>query len=346
MTYIRARNGVIFISVFTVLCFLFFCSTSDFTKGSENQTLTPQSRPDTSSKNKVYGTQRIPTDVKPKRSIEQIRIESDGQANSKQQYPANVNITLPNGATIERFFDVTGYGKLPRMTSKNVGEYLSMLETLTNEGNGAAAYELYGLLKRCSNSARSDTEYRAIEAAILSQESEKSPLSIDDQLLANKMTFLLCRNVTDDQLENKELLRSLALENNSLMALSNRARELLFDSPGQAGEIYKELWNRGHVTTGHALTYVYRITDFDGHDPSKPNLIKAHAYRLAKDIVDQQFLQNQGSIDLGNTLSQIDQGQAISAAMLSPQEQKEAEELAIQLLIDNESCCIDEWNFR
>jgi len=85
--------------------------------------------------------------------------------------------------------------------------------------------------------------------------------------------------------ESLNKLYNLAIENGSQIALSKLAGSHMFNGGyNKAGPRLKQLWESGDTNSGAGLGFVYKNTDFDGPDPTKPNLVKSYAYQFCTEF--------------------------------------------------------------
>ena len=199
------------------------------------------------------------------------------------------------------------------------------------------------MLGQCGQAPRDLASYHQRKRDILESINSRPDIGTDDQILYADLMFQVCEDVTDEVINSKDTWYDLAIENGSDMARQNYAASLLSTDMLEAGKQYKMLWDNGFTHGGYGLSQIYGLTDFDGNDPSKPNLVKAYAYQLAQDMVNIAALNASSRHDASMFLTGIQDAQNIASASLSLQEQQEAEDLSRQLLIDNSKCCVLIW---
>lgn len=105
------------------------------------------------------------------------------------------------------------------------------------------------------------------------------------------------------------------------------------------------LQNSGDTNSGGSLGFIYKNTDFDGPDPTKPNLVKSYAYQFAQDLVNTAARQTSSYFSPplnGGEQSARD----IAVSQLTPQQLDEADQLAKSLVKNNTNCCIWIWSVK
>lgn len=262
-------------------------------------------------------------------------------------FPKLVEIKLGDEA-VSREFSSRETLRFPMLSLDNAKAYLNSIKSLAEQGSGPAAFQLHSLLQECSSAARDEVTYRNNEREILQGNKQIHGIGIDDQLLANQTMFYLCESVSDKELEPESLDEwfGLALENGSQVARQQSAASFLELDIAEAGRQFRQLWNSGYTHDGYALSLVYRSTDFDGIDPSKPNLVKAYAYQLATDLINTAALEASGRPEASLLITQTDNARAIATSKMTLQEQREAEQLAANLVKSNTNCCVWIWGVR
>jgi len=258
-------------------------------------------------------------------------------------FPNEVKIKLGNHETIERTFTKPSLFTLPPMTEDNTENFMANLEALANEGVAGAALRKFNLLGECANATRDEISYRIRESGILSGEVSIPGMSMEDMITANRMTYLLCKEISNSDIESADKWFKLALENGSHFARQQHAKSFLATDIAEAGRQYKILWDQGYANSGSSLAFIYRNTDFDGPDPSQPNMVKSYAFQLAQDLVNIAGLEQSGQSDAVLRITDITNAQEIAKSTLTLQEQQDAEQLAKDLVKNNENCCVWFW---
>jgi len=264
-------------------------------------------------------------------------------------FPKIVNINI-GGEIISREFSSMEIRKFPVITLENSSEYINALKPLVEEGSGPAAYKLRSLLESCLKAPRDETTYRQNERSILQENKATHGMSVDQHLTYNQALFLRCQGVSDETLKQESLdeLFDLAVESGSQLALSELANSHISNGEYvKAGARLKELWESGNTNSGGSLGFIYENSDFDGPDPTKPNLVKSYAYKFAQDLVNTAARQTASYYNPSlDSMSNGDEQNArdIAVSQLTPQQLKEADQLAKSLVKNNTNCCIWVWS--
>ena len=257
-------------------------------------------------------------------------------------FPKIVEINI-GGEIIRREFSAMEISKFPAFSLENSSAYINALKPLVENGSGPAANKLHYMLESCLSAPRDEATYRQNEQTILQENKTTHGMSVDQHLVYNEALFLRCQGVSDDDLKPESLdqLLDFALENGSQIALSQLANSHLYNGDfDKAGPLVKKLWEAGSISSAESLSIIYNRTDYDGPDPTKPNLVKSYAYQFAENLISSAVRDTfDHFIWDGEAQASLD----IAASRLTPQQLEEAEQLAKELVKNNEDCCIWEW---
>lgn len=224
-------------------------------------------------------------------------------------------------------------------------------------GDAASARVLYRMLTECTNSFRDEAAMNAAIATLHETGELVYPegarirsgdvaRGVDTSLYEEsiRQRFALCKGVTDEQIATAPQWLAAASAGGDFLAMRYLARAEGHRSE-KSVEIYRELWERGHLSAGDTLGIFYKLgipSETDG----RPDYVRSYAYSLVDAKVREAACARNDTLSPGarNYLQILQESLAQKSGFLTPQEQAEAEALTVELLRDNENCCLGSWH--
>jgi len=274
--------------------------------------------------------------------------------NAINAFPKKIDVTFPSGEIVSVTYRLRDKDYLPVLRSIDIGIYINQFIKLVEQNkNGAAAYEVYRMLANCFEAPRSSKEYYSRLKELLATgkyrygRAETSVWLVEpdsngyqNSVYSLQAQFHSCRNVSDKLINERKLWLERAIELNSLGALiSSRFYSERYDPIGDA-HFYKNAWDAGYIIIGGNLIEGDVSRRASGR-PSDP--IRTHAYSLVKKTILDGYLKQIEEpnepylrlLGLNNYTSDNPQ--------LTPDDLLKAENLAIELIRNNENCCKGPW---
>lgn len=268
-------------------------------------------------------TSQATSTISPTDSRQDIERKSVSELILDSEYPRKVTISLTDSINIEKTFKIDDFSTLNQFLSNNLtgrGQLYDLLIDATDQGITAAPLELFRLLESCF---------------------QLSEGGITDHYEINLVTES-CQGISDAQIKDRAQWVDRGVTMNAFGALTYKAHQIEGSDKAAAFELYELAWKSGH--TGTLLTLATFFRDgIPNLNRGEPDLVTAYAYTLLDAAVTRAALQLNGKIPNPNTTSQIEQYVAVQQATLTAGEIEKAEELAQQLLEDNENCCVNLW---
>ena len=276
----------------------------------------------------------------------------------RDNWPRTFEIEFGNGEKVNVEYALPDSHLLPRPNRENLDGYIFDLIELANDGNAEAAHDVHRLLNDCANTPRSLSEYNdsllelqengllnyslgiGVNPGFRFEVGSKPHQSVVDTL---KLKFVSCKNVSNQQIENREVWRQRALDLGSLLSLSSKASELSRSDPEAAFKIYTQLWEAGQVRSVSKIAQAYRSGTAPGLN-GKPDLMKAYAFELLQNKTFTRALDVSENPNASNIQTMMHNSLSIDSASLTLDELNAAEVLAIELLRRNKDCCKGIWH--
>jgi len=218
-------------------------------------------------------------------------------------------------------------------------------------GEAAAAVQLYRNLSTCRHAHRSQRELDDAldqlheEGAMAwpghNGDVEFVPEGFDKTAYANslKRAYVRCEGLDSDQISQAENWIRLAVQNGEYMGTRFLTEEL--GRTEESFDLWQAAWDEGHINAAQALIMYYRDDSPDAVNGA-PDYIKTYAFQLIRNKV--RLAANEFSDMPNPQMAQAyDDALKVTSGFLNPQEQREAEQLAIEILSANENCCIGTW---
>lgn len=265
--------------------------------------------------------------------------------------PVTVTLRFPSGETLTK--------TLRRFTpSEPPVEYDPVFVNIHDQlvdaavsGDAASARDLYHGLKSCRNAWRTESE---LETAVTllketGQVTYPAGSSYRDRRLRHsghaadvaemmRTQYESCVGLTEEQLNAAEDWLYLAADSGDFLAIRELAHHFGDDSEASA-ELYQQLWERGHVSATEALGIAYSNGTAPGLD-GQPDHIRSYAYTYAGFAVYKAIMERSNRPGAHNRIVSMDDVLAMRGGYLSPQQQAQAEQLAYDMLRENENCCL------
>lgn len=128
-----------------------------------------------------------------------------------------------------------------------------------------------------------------------------------------------------------------------MIAMSKWAQELRRQGKEQESfELREALWRQGDVSAAVSLSIHYR--DEMSSLAGDQDYVRAYAFTLIWNKVYEAASVSSASPKRASRLDADDSALRAIGAYLTPQQQEEAESLAVQLLAENTNCCIGRWH--
>lgn len=274
-------------------------------------------------------------------------------------FPKNIDLTFSSGESVSVKYDLFGSYYLPPITSDNIENYVNSLLTLAEQGNGDAANALSVALNDCTNAPRNEQDFSSRMDALVTageyrtgndgesiRKVDVGSYNFDSIVNTLKFDYHLCKNVSEDLLSQRLDWQEKAIELNSYEAITRRTGELLrVESSGRDRyELNKQAWEAGHVGVAKALGLAYEA-GLPESTEGVPDRLTAFAYSLVQNKIIDGYLSESESPTASTLRESYRQAIAAESALLSPSEFLDVEQIAIELIRDNEKCCKGPWHF-
>lgn len=286
-------------------------------------------------------------------------VEPGSQTASVERYPASrvaaraVAVVFPNGVSVSvQLRGVPSPGVPISGSRARLTDFYDQLAGRALAGEAAAAHELARQLQKCKG-AYSDEA--SLNAAIMSLREQGFVTYADGRTSIKfqhdvgierieeselRRPFEFCRGIGSAQLEDAEKWQQMAMEAGYYWAWQDWARNLR--GTPQELEAWNSLWLRGHASVLQALTIRYR----EGVAGSPPDYIRAYAYRLIEfGLMQAAFSQLPSPTPTQQMmLVTVEDTVRYAGSFLTPGETETAVALAVELLRNNQNCCIGRWH--
>ena len=234
-------------------------------------------------------------------------------------------------------------------TEKFVDMYVA-LEQAALSGEATAATQLYMHLKACSTvpeteEAMSQVLLRISEDGLMPNRKgdglEPTPEGFDYEVYAQRLdkAFRFCEGISAEQRQDYKAWAEMAAYSGDYFGIRFLTEEL---GPGpESYKLWKIAWSQGHINAATASIIHFRHGYWD-QSTGQPDYVQTYAWQLIRNkVYDAAY---------GFASRPIPQrSEAMAAALdatagyLTPHQQREAENLAADLLEANPNCCIGSW---
>lgn len=225
------------------------------------------------------------------------------------------------------------------------------------EGNAAAARDLFRELRRCENRFESETDLKKAIESLRSTNQITYPDGSHAHIAEGLSTleieeietekYQYCVGIDDSAIEGREKWARLAAEGADFLGARDYAQEVGFDSV-ESYQIYEDLWNRGHISAAQTLSMLSE-RGFSPESEGQPDRFNAYVFSLISvktlsSAYDASPVRpHLTSGDVANRKADMDRVLGLKASYLTAEEIKAAESLAAELLRKNENCCLGRW---
>lgn len=240
----------------------------------------------------------------------------------------------------------------PFYPTKRLLDMYGALVAEAESGSAAAARLLYQELTFCETAFVDYDEYQEALRKLREEglrtypgaenRSEKVHRGLDTTSHSEIITegYEKCQGITQKHTENIIQWAELAAHNGDFLSMRTMANEKGFTPEGL--EWYEKAWKAGHVSAADALSIWHRngASETSGR---QPDYLTSYAYLLVNYKVYEDALKSSGYPQAQNLIVSMDSALQGLGGYLSPQEQAQAENLAVKLLRENENCCFGGW---
>jgi len=260
-----------------------------------------------------------------------------------EKYPIRLNINFPSGGSLDLSFKLNQSYFLPKLDPNNSTKYVNDLVSLTEkEGNAEAADELSQFLDVCAEAPKTDSALNQALVALTNTNGVSGAEGIFPDAESLSYYHGVCKGIDGRLIESRIEWQKKALELGSFRAIANQANELIGSDHQTRSELLQRGWELGHLTLGSSIALDY----YNGTIPSlegTPDPVTGFAYQLAQDTALKHLWQQSGSLSSSQQIAQLDQALSLISANFSHAQLEKAESLAIELLKNNNNCCIGNW---
>lgn len=297
-----------------------------------------------------------------------VTVESEAQPLGVQATPADVHeipdiqevdVKFPSGETVRVSLINFVPDNPPFPPSSRVVDMHDQLVASAESGNGASARVLYGSLKGCKN-AFADKKSMLDAVSHLRSTGEvihpnddsrhgRIPAGLDTSEMEEliRKNYETCEGITVEQKDDAEYWLEVAAGANDFLALREYAR-YLGSGTRESFELIQNTWDMGFVSAANSLAIYYEKGG--AGVGGQVDYVNSYAYSLIGSQVYQAALLRDGSrqsrygTQSHNKIKSLDDMLAAKAGYLTPDQQAEAEQVAIDVLKKNESCCRGSWS--
>lgn len=297
----------------------------------------------------------------PSVSVEEPTVASNSSIGSvlNGMHVGHVQVEFPNGAAVV----VSLVQFVPPMPTVPTGGVLAedydRLANAAENGDAAAARWLFRGLRSCvggfldlekMNSSIAEMHKTGhltypdgkVQDVGIGQQAVWSEEVLRDQ-------FQSCDGLSNDQINSRAAWLELAATEGDFLAMRDYAvTELGLETP-EGFDMYKKTWDAGHLGSASAMAILYR-NGAPGELNGQPDRLTSYAYTLLSHSVYKAISKSGDNVNglsprplSANRLHSMDQLLSQKGAYLTPAEVKEAEHLAVSLLLDNKACCLGNW---